>query len=231
MNKTKIEYADYSWNPLSGCTKGCSYCYARRLARGRLRKIYLANPNVAPDCDPSDPFSPRIWRERLSDPLYTPRPSKIFTVDMGDLWDPHIPPDWIKSVLTMAELASWHIFQFLTKRPHLARQYDFPSNSWVGITITNDSQEARIDLAHSYWLRARVKFLSIEPLLGPIHDLPTWIDWVIIGAMTGPKAVKPKKEWVQDLIRQAERNGTPVFLKDNLNWAERRTEWPKGITT
>jgi len=231
MNKTKIEYADYSWNPLSGCTKGCSYCYARQLAQGRLKNLYLANPNVAPGCDPSDPFSPRVWPYRYIEPIFAEKPCRIFTCDMGDLFDPHIPNNWIETVLNIVRLCPRHTFLFLTKRPDLARSYKFPPNCWAGVTIEDASTTSRQRLSDFFNVHARVRYISYEPLLGPVQRVPDWIDWIIVGAMTGPKAVKPNPKWVQTLIDCADASGIPIFLKDNLNWAERRTEWPKGITT
>lgn len=230
MNKTSIEYCDYTSNPVTGCTKGCSYCYARRLARGRLKKLYLSNPNVAPGCDPNDPFSPRLWPDRLREPLKQHKASKIFMVDMGDLWDPHIPDFWIDGVLAIADLCQWHTFQFLTKQSGRAARFKFPSNAWVGITIEDNRDECLERSARFSWADARVRFISYEPLLGPIASIPGWADWIIIGAMTGRGAIKPDPVWVEDLIGMADEVGMPVFLKDNLDWLPRwllRQEFPK----
>jgi protein gp37 len=252
MNKTKIEYADYTWNPVSGCTKHCSYCYANRLAQGRLRNIYLANHNVAPGCDPDDPFSPRFWLNRLEEPADHLAPAKIFACNMGDLWDPHVLPDWIHAILATATLTDWHTFLFLTKRPHLAHQYTFPPNSWVGITVESDNGECWSRQAAMDSLEATVRYISYEPLLAPIGYIPPWVNWIIIGAMTlsakrhynvhysfphhtsllvkGKWTLQPPQEWVQTLIDIADNMRIPIFLKDNLNWAERRTEWPAGVS-
>ena len=228
MNKTNIEWTDVTWNPITGCTKGCNYCYALRLANGRLKERYLSNPNVAPGCDPNDPFSPRFWPDRLVEPCVKRTPSKIFVCSMAELFDPHIPNDWIKAILAVAWIHLRHTFQFLTKQPHRAAQFEFPPNAWVGVTIESVKQDYWNRLHHLSTINAPVKFISYEPLLTPIKRIPDFVDWIIIGAMTGPNAMKPKKQWVQALIDAADAKGIPVFLKDNLHWPEPRQEWPKG---
>jgi len=228
MNKVSesIGWADYTSNPVTGCTRGCSYCYARRLARGRLRKLYLSNPNVAPGCDPNDPFSPRFWFDRLDQPLQQRKASKIFMVDMGDLWDPHVPYWWIDDVLAIAAMCPQHTFQFLTKQPGRASRFKFPPNAWVGVTIEGNLDECLERSARFSWVDANVRFISYEPLLGPIAFIPGWADWIIVGAMTGRGAIEPDPAWVEDLIGLADEAGIPVFLKDNLGWPEVRREWP-----
>ncbi len=227
MNKTKIEWADYTWNPVTGCTRRCPYCYARRLANGRLKTLYLSNNCVAPGCDPGDPFAPRFWGNRLHEPSYQSGEARIFVVDMGDLWDPHIPSSWIKAIIDEARFCWWHTFMFLTKRPARASIYDFPPNAWVGITIEDAKVQSRQRLHDFWYVKASVRFISYEPLLGPIQRVPDWVDWIIIGAQTGPQAIKPKDWWVHKLILAADQAGVPVFLKDNLGWPEPRREWPK----
>lgn len=227
MNRTSIEWTDFTWNPVTGCTRGCTYCYARRLAHGRLRHRYLANSEVAPGCDPANPFSPRFWRQRLQEPGARLTPSKIFTVDMGDLWDPHVPAHWIDAVMAVVYIHKQHTFQFLTKCPARAAVWTFPPNAWVGVTI--DSVQNRYwDRLHGLSLvKAPVRFISYEPLLSPFKRIPNYVDWIVVGAMTGPNAVKPKGYWIQRLLNAADEKGIPVFLKDNLNWPTVRREWPK----
>lgn len=228
MNKTKIGWTDVTWNPITGCTKRCSYCYANRLAHGRLKERYLANPNVAPMCSPRDPFSPRFWRSRLDDPCKVRTPLKIFIGSMGEVFDPQVPDEWIKAILAVAWICQRHTFQFLTKQPRRAADFEFAPNVWVGLTIDYDGTETWANQTNMQFVEAAVRFVSYEPLLSPIKYIPSWADWIIIGAMTGPGAIKPKPEWVQDLIDTADVAGVPVFLKHNLRWPEPRHEWPKG---
>jgi len=229
MNKTKIEWTDYTWNPVSGCTKRCSYCYANRLAQGRLRNIYLANTNVALGCDPGDPFSPRFWTNRLHRPRKNNKESKIFVCDMGDLFDSHVPNLWIQAVINEATFCWWHTFQFLTKQPARAAEFTFPPNAWVGTTVDRYDSENWQRQGYMTSIVASIRFVSYEPLRTPIPDIPPWANWIIIGAMTGPKPVRLEPKWVQTLIDCADDKGIPVFLKDNLNWPVVRREWPRGI--
>lgn len=206
MNKSKIEWTDYTWNPITGCLNRCEYCYARRLASGRLKERYLANNNLVPTVgdgpipyntsrllDSIDPFHPRFWPERLGEPCDIKKPAKIFTVDMGEMFGDWIPDMWIDQIFTTIKVCPHHAFQLLTKQPqNLIRWSPFPENCWVGVTATNTEMAAEA----GFWLRdvkATVKFVSFEPLLErtPVHfpdfisDDVKGIGWVIIGSCTG----------------------------------------------
>ena len=227
MNRTTIEWTDYTWNPITGCTNHCTWCYARRLANGRLRKTYLTNTNIAPGCNPHDPFSPRFWRDRLTAPGAAKTPLKIFTCSMGELFDLHVPTHWINAVLAAAALSPQHTFQFLTQQPFRAARFRFPPNAWVGVTIQDHSPPNLAKITLFARVTANVRFFSYEPLIGPIYSIPHSVQWIIIGAMTGPNAVKPKPHWIKRLIYLADKQDIPVFLKDNLDWPEPRQEWPR----
>jgi len=243
-----IGWAEKSWNPITGCLgpggtpekpNRCPYpCYAQRLANGRLKKLYLSNPNVAPGCDPDDPFSPRFWPERLDEPLNRKKPARIFVCDMSDLFHPMIPDRWITKVGTIACQTKQHIYQYLTKNPVRYQRpgtinWEWLGNEWLGITITNqvDWNERWSILAE---INCAVKFVSFEPLLGPVRmghgPLP---DWIILGAQTN-REKQPKPEWVSGLLWQARIATIPVFHKDNLDEEfipdigrlPRRQEWP-----
>ena len=119
MQKTQIEWVKnpdgtqgYTWNPITGCLNGCEYCYARKLANGRLRARYLANPDVAPGCDPADPFAPRYWPNRRYEPLLRATPSGIFAVDMGDLFGPWLPARWTKTSPLLPRLSRTSCYAF-----------------------------------------------------------------------------------------------------------------------
>ncbi len=226
MNRTKIGWTDFTFNPITGCTRRCGYCYANRLAQGRLKHLYLRNEIVAPDTDPQDPFSPRFWPDRLAEPAKLKCPSKIFCCSMAELFDPANPAHWIYKTIGVAYQNQQHTFQFLTKQPQIAACYTFPANSWVGITITDDTDEVYQRERAARAIKAPVRFLSFEPLLSAIHYIPPWADWIIIGAMTGPGAIEPEKWWIQKLIDLADAHHVPVFLKDNLHWHDTRKEFP-----
>ncbi len=196
MNRTTIEWVrnpdgtpGYTWNPITGCLNGCPYCYARRLANGRLRRVMLNTQkwasryvpfNVAPGCDPNDTFAPRLWPERLKQPSGGDRehqssltvgrsqhPKGIFTCDMGELFGPWLPPEWTKKVLREVESCDYygHRFYLLTKQPQeLAKWSPFPENAWVGVS----AWDAKSFVDACSWLakvKASVKYVSLEPLL------------------------------------------------------------------
>jgi len=237
MNKTQIEWAlnpdetpGYTWNPITGCLNGCDFCYARRLANGRLRQRYLANENTimrfsdgyAPvKLKVTDPFYPRFWKDRVDKmSMYTGVGKGIFICDMSDLFGIGIPEQWINQVFQVIKFNPRNHFYLLTKQPqNLIKFSPFPDNCWVGVTATNSDM---FDTAFRALMRvtAKVKYISFEPLLdwtrteGLVNPLKH-LDWVIIGAQTKP-TVYPKIEWVQEIAEACDKAGIPVFLKDNL---------------
>ena len=235
MNKTKIEWADYTWNPVTGCLgpKGdgvrCSYCYANRLANGRLREMYLANPYVLAG-DPADPFAPRFWPERVPQPRRVKiGPSRIFVCDMSDLFGPWVPTGCMASIFTTVQYSPQHTFLFLTKWPQRLAQFNpWPLNAWVGATAMDQASWDHA-LDHLRRVGASVRYVSLEPLLGDVVPHPNHrLDWIIIGAQTGPGASPPLRGHVQTVLGWAQYRNVIVFLKDNLHWPERIQEWPKG---
>lgn len=240
MNKTKIEWADYTWNPITGCwgpggtaetPNRCPYCYAAKFAgrwwgrdsAGRLR---------------SDPFAPEFHIDRLRQPSLVKKPSKIFVCSMADMFGDWVPEVWILRIMVeVVRCCPQHTFMFLTKNPKRLKDFRFYDNCWVGTTITNqaDADERIPELLKV--ATAPVRFVSHEPLQGKIELSKVLcrdghgIDWAIIGAQTGPRAVTPAPAWVQRLIDQCRAAGVPVFLKDNLNWPENIQEWPEKYLT
>jgi len=205
MGKTLIEWVKnpdgsqgFTLNSKTGCLNGCPYCYARKLANGRLKPLYLANHEIAtgsfqvsqgrPIEPYKDPFYPRFWPERLEEPYKIKKPAGIFLDDMSDWMGNYWPEEWTRQELQMMKDNPQHRIYTLTKQPQgLIKWSPFPDNCWVGVTATNEHQFVEA----GYWLNqieATVKYLSIEPFLERIpvegFPLPSVFNWVIIGAMT-----------------------------------------------
>ena len=207
---TAIEWTESTWNPVTGCTKisdGCVHCYAERMAR-RLKamgqKNYVKGFEVA-----QHPHA-------LTLPLNWKKPQTIFVNLMSDLFHKDITTAFIRQVFDIMEQAHWHRFQVLTKRANrlfdLAPSLNWPHNVWIGVTVENASYIKRIDyLRH---VPAAVRFLSLEPLLGPLPKLNlSNIDWVIVGGESGPGARPMEKEWVLDIQLQCRKEKVPFFFK------------------
>lgn len=243
LNKTGIETADFTWNLYTGCLRGCPFCYAGKLARGRLKNLYLGNTctsHVAPEnADPDDPFFPRFWADRAQDPCEVPKrfvsknphlipgTAMIFAIDMGDIFGPWIPKTWTHILMNIIK-DSPQIFQILTKFPENLLQwcqsYCLPQNVWAGVTLNNQSMvESAVDCLSS--IDAAVKYVCVEPLQEEITLNLSGIDWIIIGAQTDP-LVLPDPEWVEGLLQEAYRCGTQIFLKKSLRWIENICQWP-----
>ncbi|MBA7703726.1 hypothetical protein ES703_112519 [subsurface metagenome] len=240
LNRTPIEWVKnpdgtqgYTWNPITGCLNGCPYCYARKLANGRLKSRYLANKNLAPfpsldysdnpqSYPPNNPFYPRFWEDRLLQIQNAPKNSGIFVCDMSDLFGIGIPEDWTEDVLSEISLCEDCRFYLLTKQPqNLPKWSPFPSNCQVGITATNYTMLAYA-LEYLKGIQASVKYVSLEPMLErmniPLLDkvfINCGIKQVIIGAQTKP-TVMPKIEWVEEIEAAARKAGIAIFEKDNL---------------
>ncbi len=229
MGKTKIEYCDETLNIVTGCNQGCHYCYARKLANGRLKDRYLNGGGILLTDNPADPFAPRFWPQRL-DSRMPGKPSVIFLNDMSDAWGKWVPDHVILQMLDFCRRNMNHCFLHLTKNPR--RYADFkgriPGNCWLGTTITSGSEGRDEDLREA--AEKSRKFISFEPLLDNVVANGVrlaGIDWVIIGAQTKPD-VQPHTVWVKAILEKAQRMGIPVFMKDNLRlaWINRQTHNP-----
>ena len=207
---SKIEWTEATWNPLTGCTKvspGCAHCYAERLAF-RLRA--MGNPSY------SNGFELTLHESLLEVPLSWKAPRDIFVNSMSDLFHKDVPLSFILRVFETMTKAHWHRFQVLTKRADRLLDLDlnlpWPPNVWMGVSVENERHTFRID--HLRQTHAHVKFLSLEPLLGPLHNLDfEGIDWVIVGGESGPGARPLKPEWVIDIRDQCLKVGVPFFFK------------------
>ncbi len=205
-----IEWTDATWNPVTGCTKvspGCKNCYAERLA---LRLQAMGNPRYR------NGFAVTLHPDQIDLPLRWKRPRRIFVNSMSDLFHEAVPDQYICRVFEVMDAAKWHVFQVLTKRARrlaeLAPHLSWPSNVWQGVSIESANYIWRI--AELIRVPAAVRFLSVEPLLGPISNLPLEsIDWVIVGGESGPGHRPAKREWVREIRDQCFAAGVPFFFK------------------
>ena len=207
---SSIEWTESTWNPLTGCTKissGCMNCYAERLAR-RLQA--MGNSNYR------NGFDITMHENSLEIPLKWKKPQTIFVNSMSDLFHEEVPDDFIFRVFEIMCRADWHHFQILSKRSerlaNISSRLPWAPNIWMGVSVEDSANLFRID--HLRTTSARLKFISIEPLLGPIPDLNLKsIDWVIVGGESGPKARAIEKSWVLDIQRHCEESRVPFFFK------------------
>jgi protein gp37 len=205
-----IEWTDATWNPVTGCTKispGCKHCYAERLA---ARLLAMRNPRY------KNGFKVTLHPDQLELPLRWRRPKRIFVNSMSDLFHEHVPEDFIRRVLRTAAYSPWHSYQILTKRAErlakLAPRFQWPENVWQGVSIESDDYAWRADYLRQ--VPAAVRFLSIEPLLGPIKKLSiNGINWVIVGGESGPGARPLHADWVRSVRDQCWKHGVPFFFK------------------
>lgn len=208
--KSSIEWTESTWNPITGCTKispGCKHCYAERMA-ARLQAMGHENYRSG--------FALTLQPQTLDLPLRWKTPQTIFVNSMSDLFHERVPLEYIRRVFDVMQRASWHRFQVLTKRAErlaeLAPQLAWEPNIWMGVSVESDRYRGRIDELRG--TGAKVKFLSLEPLLGPLRDLDLReMHWVIVGGESGPGARPMDPEWARDLRDQCRRNKVPFFFK------------------
>ena len=208
--KSKIEWSETTWNPVTGCSKvseGCRHCYAERMAQ-RLQAMGSARYANAFALTLHDDLVdlPRRWR----------RPRLVFVNSMSDLFHEDVPVDFLRRVFLTMQACPQHTFQILTKRSlrlaAIADALPWPPGVWMGVSIENERVLDRV--AHLRVVPAQVRFLSCEPLLGPMHELPLeGIHWVIVGGESGPGARPVQQEWVESILWQCRRAGVPFFFK------------------
>jgi protein gp37 len=223
--RSRIEWTDSTWNPVTGCTQvsaGCDNCYALSLANRRLRDIYLRKPTVAGGPADSDPFAVRVWPERLFDPLSWRSPRMVFVNSMSDLFHADVPEEFVRELFQVMLKADWHVFQILTKRParaarFLRRNGDLfttrllPGHIWLGTSVESQDVAYRVD--HLRLVPSRVRFLSCEPLLGPLQLSLSAIHWVIAGGESGRNYRPLSLDWVRSIRDQCMRQRIPFFFK------------------
>jgi len=229
--KSAIEWTESTWNPVTGCTKvspGCAHCYAERI----MRRFGL-----------SGPFIPglatiQLHPDRLEHPLRWRRPRFIFVNSMSDLFHPAVPDSFVAQVFDVMLRANWHVFQILTKRPERMQDWVnnwlrsaesamsvLPSHIWTGTSVENQHwADRRIPLLEQ--TPAQIRFLSCEPLLGPldlsIYLAKSQINWVIVGGESGPRARPMDLSWCRRIRSQCAEFGVPFFLKQLGGWPDKR---------
>ncbi|WYD79870.1 MAG: phage Gp37/Gp68 family protein [Candidatus Electrothrix gigas] len=210
MATSKIEWTEATWNPVTGCTKiseGCVNCYAERLAK-RLKA--MGQKNYA------NGFNVTLHPHTLSAPLKWKKSRLVFVNSMSDLFHHEVPLEFIQQIFHIMNQANWHRFQVLTKRAErlaeLAPFLKWSENIWGGVTVEKDMYLNRLKYLKE--IPAAIKFLSLEPLLGPITSIDlTDIHWVIVGGESGPNARPMKKKWVIDIQKQCIESNVPFFFK------------------
>jgi protein gp37 len=209
-DQSGIEWTDATWNPVTGCNQvspGCKHCYAERLAK-RLQAMGSHRYRNG--------FKLTTHPEALSLPLSWTRPRRIFVNSMSDLFHERLPEAFVRGVFDVMVEADWHIFQVLTKRAkrlaELAPRLPWPDNVWQGVSVETAQYAWRASTLQE--VPAHVRFLSVEPLLGPISDLPLdGIHWVIVGGESGPGHRSPDIGWVREIRDQCLETGTAFFFK------------------
>ncbi len=212
MAQSSIEWTEMTWNPTTGCNKlsaGCKFCYAEVMSR-RLQAMGVEKYK--------DNFKLRIHPKELDLPYTWKKPKVVFVNSMSDMFHKDVPIAFIQQVFKVMKENPQHVFQVLTKRADVLRYYDsegwleWTHNIWMGVSVEDSRVRHRIDLLRE--TGARVKFLSCEPLIGPLPDMNlNGIDWVIVGGESGRKPRPMKPEWVQDIKEQCQRSNTAFFFK------------------
>ena len=207
---SQIEWTDATWNPVTGCHKispGCANCYAETFAE-RFRGV--------PNHPYEQGFDLRLWANRVALPLTWKKPKRIFVNSMSDLFHKDVPLAFILEVFETMRAAHWHQFQILTKRHErlleLNSKLPWAENIWMGVSVENNDYVGRIDCLRQ--TNAHIKFLSVEPLIGPIDDLDLrGIDWVIVGGESGRRPRPLNPHWVRSIREQCARNSVAFFFK------------------
>lgn len=209
-DRSRIEWTEASWNPVTGCTKvspGCAHCYAETFAE-RFRGV-IGHPY-------EHGFDLQLRPERLRLPLTWTRPRRVFVNSMSDLFHPDVPESFVLQAFETMRQAHWHQFQLLTKRPDRAADLvaylgPWPNNVWIGASVEYQRWTSRVD--DLLRVPASIRFLSCEPLLGSLHLALKGVSWVIVGGESGARARPMKPEWAMQVRDQCLEQGVPFFFK------------------
>lgn len=219
MQKTKIEWTDYSYNPVKGlCPVACKlpngqeYCYARR-----MYKRFKWNPEI------------RLDKKELLAPLKLKKPSRIFLCSTIELFHKQILIDWIHRILEIIKRCPQHTFIILTKCPENAIEWVFPDNVWLGVSVPINNLVGILRIGDLKDCQCDTKFVSFEPLLGPVDEMiRDFLNWVIVGGLTGfPTYPKHSQRWIDEIIKVADEKRIPIFIKPNANYPIKREEFPE----
>lgn len=210
MAQSNIEWTEMTWNPTTGCTKisaGCKFCYAEVMSK-RLHAMGVKKYK--------DIFKLRIHPHELETPYKWKKPKVVFVNSMSDLFHEDVPLDFIQKVFKVMNENPQHKFQVLTKRADLVAKYDkqltWSKNIWMGVSVEDERVIDRIDFLRQ--TNAKIKFLSLEPLIGALPNLKLKkINWVIVGGESGHKARPIKKEWILDIKKKCDAAQVPFFFK------------------
>lgn len=210
MAQSSIEWTEMTWNPVTGCTKisaGCKHCYAEIMAK-RLEAMGIEKYEAG--------FKVRMHEDALNIPYTWKKQKVVFVNSMSDLFHKEVPIEFIQKIFKVMNENPQHTFQVLTKRADRLLQIDkklkWTHNIWMGVSIENEKVANRLDYLRQ--TNARTKFLSCEPLIGPLPNLNlTGIDWVIVGGESGPKARSMESEWVLDIMDQCKATEVAFFFK------------------
>lgn len=210
LGKSKIEWTESTWNPITGCTKisnGCLNCYAEKMAK-RLNAMGQAKYRNS--------FEVTTHDYCLEEPLTWKKPQIIFVCSMSDLFHKDVPDEFIKKVFYIMNKAPWHTFQVLTKRSdrmlQLSKELKWTDNIWMGVTVESDEYKSRID--DLLEVPAKIKYLSIEPLIGEVKPLNlNGINWVIVGGESGPGSRPIEESWVTYIRDKCIKEDVPFFFK------------------
>lgn len=219
MNKTKIEWTESTWNPITGCSEaslGCTNCYAKIMAK-RLKA--MGNPRYA------NGFNVTIHEDLFELPLRSKEPRIIFVCSMSDIFHESISFDIIDRIFDIMETANWHIFQVLTKRSSRLLEFSktrkIPDNVWIGVSLEHESVSYRLD--HLKEINAKIKFLSCEPLLGSLNNCDfTGINWIVVGGESGAKARKLDERWVIEIRDKCIDKDIKFFFKQWGGWNKKK---------
>ncbi|MEA5489507.1 MULTISPECIES: DUF5131 family protein [Pseudanabaena] len=235
-SNTGIEWTDKTWNPTTGCSKvspGCRYCYAEALTE-RFSQTFPQG------------FKLTLYPERIDQPRKWRTPSRIFVNSMSDLFHKDVPFEYLQQIFTVMRETPWHVYQILTKREQnlleLSSKLEWADNIWVGVSVENQDYAHRIEALRQ--VPSKVRFLSCEPLLGPLCLDLEGIDWVIVGGESGYKHRPIKPEWVRDILRQTREADVAFFFKqwgghhsksggkllDDRTWDEMPKAWYDHIS-